>query len=92
MTSKLANIRSRKTPDDRDRLILALYAQLKAERQTREAMEVAIRNGSVSMEVLEAMASDPVPVVTEEDIVAIESFLADDERIPPANRQMNGRQ
>ncbi|MVA82547.1 hypothetical protein GOZ89_24375 [Agrobacterium vitis] len=92
MTSKLANIRSRKTLDDRDRLILALYAQLKAERQTREAMEVAIRSGSVSMEVLEAMASDPVPIVTEEDIVAIESFLADDERRSMADRQMNGRQ
>ena len=34
--------------DVRDRLILALYAQLKAERQTREAMEWVIRNGGLS--------------------------------------------
>ena len=54
--------RSLKSFDVRDRLILALYAQLKAERQTREAMEWVIRNGGLSPEVLEAMASDPVPV------------------------------
>lgn len=64
--------------DLRDRLILALYAQLKAERQTREAMEQVIRNGGVSPEVLEAMASDPIPVITDEDIVAVERILASD--------------
>lgn len=79
MTTSLSTIRKRKAPDDRDRLILALYAELKAERQTREALEAAIRNGSVSMEVLEAMAADPVPVVTDSDIASIEAFLADDE-------------
>ncbi|MBB4008603.1 hypothetical protein [Allorhizobium taibaishanense] len=65
--------------DERDRLILALYAQLKAERQTREAMERAIRSGSVSLDVLEAMASDPVPVVTDSDIAALEILLEADE-------------
>lgn len=65
-----------KSFDVRDRLILALYAQLKAERQTREAMEWVIRNGGLSPEVLEAMASDPVPVLAEEDIPAIERILA----------------
>ena len=44
--------------DVRDRLILALYAQLKAERQTREALEYVIRNGALSPEVLEAVALD----------------------------------
>ncbi|CUX63199.1 MULTISPECIES: hypothetical protein [Agrobacterium] len=65
-----------KSFDVRDRLILALYAQLKAERQTREAMEWVIRNGGLSPEVLEAMASDPVPVLAEEDVPAIERILA----------------
>lgn len=64
--------------DVRDRLILALYAQLKAERQTREAMEWVIRNGGLSPEVLEAMASDPVPVLAEADVPAIERILAAD--------------
>ncbi len=31
--------------DPRDRLIVALYAQLKAERETRETLEWVIRNG-----------------------------------------------
>ncbi|MFF2322959.1 hypothetical protein ACFVTJ_18085 [Agrobacterium sp. NPDC058088] len=64
-----------KSFDVRDRVILALYAQLKAERQTREAMEWVIRNGGLSPEVLEAMASDPVPVPSEEDVPAIERIL-----------------
>ena len=71
---------SLKSFDVRDRLILALYAQLKAERQTREAMEWVIRNGGLSPEVLEAMASDPVPVLAEADVPAIERILAGDRR------------
>jgi hypothetical protein len=62
--------------DVRDRLILALYAQLKAERQTREALEYAIRNGALAPEVLEAIAADPVPVVAEADIAAVEKVVA----------------
>ncbi|WP_184468378.1 hypothetical protein [Rhizobium esperanzae] len=66
--------------DARDRLIVALYAQLKAERETRETLEWAIRNGAVSQEVLEAIATDPVPVVTSEDIASVEKIIALDER------------
>jgi hypothetical protein len=66
---------SEKSYDVRDRLILALYAQLKAERETREAMEWVIHNGGLSPEVLEAMASDPIPVVTTEDLHAVEKSL-----------------
>jgi hypothetical protein len=62
--------------DVRDRLILALYAQLKAERQTREALEYAIRNGALAPEVLEAIVADPVPVVAEADIAAVEKVVA----------------
>ncbi|MGO4138672.1 hypothetical protein ACEQ6A_29595 [Rhizobium brockwellii] len=66
--------------DARDRLIVALYAQLKAERETRETLEWAIQNGAVSQEVLEAIAADPVPVVTSEDIASLEKIIALDER------------
>ena len=69
--------------DARDRLIVALYAQLKAERETRETLEWAIRNGAVSQEVLEAIAGDPVPVVTSEDIASVEKIIALDERRKP---------
>jgi hypothetical protein len=64
--------------DRRDRLILALYAQLRAERETREALEWAIGNGALSAEVLQAMAADPVPVITGEDVAALERLLARD--------------
>lgn len=78
MKPELPRIRRRSKPDGRDRLILALCALLKAERQTRAAMEAAIRSGSVSPEVLEAMAADPVPAVTERDLADVERLLADD--------------
>lgn len=68
--------------DRRDRLIVALYAQLKAERETRAALEEAIRSGAVSREVLGAIASDPVPVITSEDIAATERMLARNTRAP----------
>lgn len=67
-------------PDARDRLIIALYAQLKAERQTRETLEWVIRQGALSPEVLEAIAADPVPVVTSDDIASVEKIIALDER------------
>ncbi len=66
--------------DRRDRLILALYAQLKAERQTREALEWVISNGVLSREVLAAMATDPIPAVSSEDLAALERLLARDGR------------
>ncbi|MGE7367485.1 hypothetical protein ACQKKX_00230 [Neorhizobium sp. NPDC001467] len=68
------DIETRKA-DVRDRLILALYAQLKAERETREALEYVIRHGALSPEVLEAIANDPVPVVSPDDIAAVERVV-----------------
>lgn len=61
--------------DPKDRLIAALYAQLRAERETREALEWAIRSGTMSRHVLEAMAGDPVPVAIAEDVAALERLL-----------------
>lgn len=66
--------------DVRDRLILALYAQLKAERQTREALEYVIRKGAISPEVLEAIAGDPLPAAAPEDVAAVEKVIALDAR------------
>ncbi|WP_112944346.1 MULTISPECIES: hypothetical protein [unclassified Rhizobium] len=66
--------------DARDRLIIALYAQLKAERETRETLEWVIRHGALSSEVLEAIAGDPVPVVTSDDIASVEKIVALDQR------------
>lgn len=65
--------------DPRDRLLTALFAQLRAERETREALAWAIRSGVTSTEVLEALASDPVPVATAEDVAALERILALDD-------------
>ncbi len=61
--------------DSRDRLILALSALLRAERETRDALEAAIDAG-LSREVLKAIVSDPVPAITQSDIAAAERFLA----------------
>jgi len=71
--------RSRQT-DPRDRLIIALYAQLKAERETREALEWVLHNGALSNEVLEAVAGDPVPAVSSEELAAVEKIIALDNR------------
>lgn len=65
--------------DPKDRLIAALFAQLKAERETREALAWAIRSGVASSEVLEALAGDPVPVAIAEDVSALERILALDD-------------
>ena len=62
--------------DPKDRLIAALYAQLKAERETREALEWAIESGVMSKPVLQALAGDPVPVAVAEDVAALERVLA----------------
>jgi hypothetical protein len=62
--------------DPKDRLIAALFAQLKAERETRDALAWAIRSGVTSSEVLEALAGDPVPVATADDVAALERILA----------------
>jgi hypothetical protein len=65
--------------DPKDRLLAALFAQLKAERETREALAWAIRSGVTSPEVLEALAGDPVPVAVAEDVTALERIFAIDD-------------
>lgn len=75
MTETVRPPRWRRHPDPRDRLIIALYAQLEAERQTRETLKWAIRHGASKPEVLEAIAGDPVPADCE-DVVDLERSLA----------------
>lgn len=60
--------------DQRDRLIVALSALLRAEREARQAMETAIADGELSGDVLEAMASDPHSVAGPEDMSLAEDF------------------
>lgn len=48
----------------RDAIIHALYLKLKSERETRETLLDAARSGA-ALEVLEAIASDPVPMIDE---------------------------
>ncbi len=78
--------RWRPHPDPRDRLIIALFAQLEAERQTRETLRSAIRSGAIDPAVLEAIADDPVPA-TSEDIAALERTIATRERVQSKGEQ-----
>jgi hypothetical protein len=61
--------------DDKDRLIFALCALLRAERETRAAFEAALANGSVSRESLRAILSDPIPVITRDDLQHAEELV-----------------
>ena len=60
--------------DNKDRLILALAALLRAERQTRGALMEVLEEDSISRETLLAILSDPIPIVTQEDIEFAERF------------------
>lgn len=60
--------------DHRDRLILALSALLRSERETRFAFETCLSSGVLDSETLQAMVSDPVPVITQEDLNYAESL------------------
>jgi len=57
----------------KDRLIIALGAQLRAERETRDALAAVIANGQLDRDVLHAILSDPIPVVTQEDLAHAEA-------------------
>jgi hypothetical protein len=69
----------------KDRLIMALCAQLRAERETRAAFIAAIANGQLDPDVLTAILSDPVPVITQADLNRAEALMR--QYSPPAKRQ-----
>ena len=62
----------------KDRLIAALAAQLRAERETREALAFVIANGQLDGAVLSAILTDPVPVFTQDDLNRAEALSRQD--------------
>ncbi|PZN94487.1 MAG: hypothetical protein DCF30_20255 [Hyphomicrobiales bacterium] len=61
---------------DKDRLIIALGAQLRAERQTREALAAVIGNGQLDRDVLLAILEDPIPALSQEDLVRADALAS----------------
>jgi hypothetical protein len=59
---------------DKDRLITALAAQLRAERETREALAAVVANGQIDRDVLLAILEDPVPAPSREDLVRADAL------------------
>lgn len=57
------------------RLIRALGAQLKAERETREAAAEAIRNGLSDPDTLLAILEDPIRPASTEDLARAEALV-----------------
>lgn len=65
----------------KDRLIIALAAQLRAERETRAALAEIVANGQLDREVLSAVLADPVPVITQEDGAFADRFIDEPARL-----------
>ena len=61
---------------DKDRLILALAAQLRAERHTREALAAVIGNGQLNRDVLLAILEDPIPALSQEDLAHADALAS----------------
>lgn len=59
---------------DKDRLITALAAQLRAERETRKALAAVVANGQIDRDVLLAILEDPVPAPSREDLVRADAL------------------
>ncbi|UZF91221.1 hypothetical protein [Bosea sp. NBC_00550] len=72
---------SKSTVSPKDRLIIALAAQLRAERETRAALAEIVANGQLDREVLEAVLTDPVPVITQEDVAHAERLAMEPARL-----------
>lgn len=66
--SGIASAQEVQNMDHRDRLILALSALLRSERETRQSFETCIAAGVLGSETLQALVGDPVPVITREDL------------------------
>jgi hypothetical protein len=78
----------------RDQIIHALYLKLKSERETREALLDAYQAGA-GPEVMEAIASDPVPLIDdlgqEETVRAlVDRFIMRSDMQPVENSGMGG--
>jgi hypothetical protein len=73
--------------DATNRLIVALGAQLRAERETREALAFVIANGQLDREVLLAILGDPAPALSADDLARADRLAQRDAR-PPALRKV----
>lgn len=61
---------------EKDRLIVALAAQLRAERETREALASVIGNGQLDRDVLLAILGDPIPAQSRDDLVRADAVAS----------------
>jgi len=78
----------------RDQIIHALYLKLKSERETREALLDAYQAGA-GPEVMEAIASDPVPLIDDlgqEETVRtlVDRFITRSDMQPVENSGIGG--
>ena len=71
----------------KDRLIAALAAQLRAERETRDALAFVIANGQLDTDVLTAILTDPVPVFTQDDLNRADALSRQDQSRKDLSRQ-----
>ncbi|MHB2264227.1 hypothetical protein [Aliihoeflea sp. PC F10.4] len=62
--------------DHRDRLILALSALVRAEREVKSAWEDAIAANEISPAIIEAVGNDPRRLIDQDDIELAEAFVA----------------
>lgn len=62
--------------DHRDRLILALSALVRAEREVKSAWEDAIAADAISPAIVAAVANDPRRLIDQDDIELAEAFVS----------------
>lgn len=71
--------------DHRDRLILALSALVRAEREARSAWDAVIAANALSSQIIEAVGSDPKRLIDSDDIELAEAFVS------PSSTQASSR-
>jgi hypothetical protein len=62
--------------DHRDRLILALSALIRAEREARNAWDAAIAANALAPEIIDAIGDDPKRLIGHEDLELAEAFVS----------------
>lgn len=62
--------------DHRDRLILALSALIRAEREARNAWDDAIAANALSPDVIHAVGNDPKRLIANDDLELAEAFVS----------------
>lgn len=72
--------------DHRDRLILALSALIRAEREARNAWDDAIAADALAPELIQAVGNDPTRLIEQDDLELAEAFVAPGARSEAAVR------